>query len=174
MIIVSAIFADLFYVLADVYYTSRLEDKIISISSYLEDFDFSIFTVNNTACVLRKKDDKCQVYINYTYLKFIYKYGDVEEYIFELETSFDALTKIDKIFIYLYKYLNTALMSIVLFVIWQFCDSITISSNIIVQLGIVLLLGIALLGIYFLVNKIAYKCITKYIRKKDLIFLIFG
>jgi len=173
IIIAAAIFADLIYILINVYFTHRLEEKIISNSTYLEDFDFSYFIGSTTICILRLEDDKCQVYINYAYLEFIYYYWDVEEYIFELETSFDSLNKMDKIFIYLYKYMNTALMSIFLFVIWQICDSGTIAGNVIVQTTTVMFIALILLGVYYIANKIAYKYITKYIRKRDLTFLIF-
>lgn len=169
IMLIFALITCLIYILINMYFTNK---KIIRRSNYIGEYGCSIFTEYNMVGAVKIKKDICNIYINHMYLCWNQYPSDRAEYISKLKSRFLRLSKSDILYVYFYKYINTVLMSILLFSIWQISNSCIASTSISRQIIIASIISIALISVYFIVDIICMNVIIKTIKKRNLEFFI--
>jgi hypothetical protein len=145
-------------------------NRVIKWASYIEEYDCKIFSSNYMTYILRLEKDKCDVYMNGTFLFITLYKEDRQEYVAKLKTRISNLDKIDLTNIYLYKYLDMVLMSILLFIVWQAGNTITVGNNALLEILTTLAIALIAIAIYYAVVKICLKFITRILKRRDLMF----
>jgi len=167
-IIILALVTGCMYILIDIPFTCFLEGRTIAKSKYVAKYSCSIFTDYNKVCILILKYNRCDLYINQLYFLLDNCQSHRVLYLSKLKSRFLTLNKIDILYIYLYKYIDSVLMSVLLFIIWQFYSGINVYSHYINKVVIISCTLVLALPIYYAVTKICLVFITKVMQKRNL------
>ena len=168
--IITAIVVSFVYILLNSCFTRLIENKVMKCASYIEQYDCKIFRSNYVTYILKLDKDNCDIYMNEMFLFLTLYDEDRREYVAKLKTRFANLNKIDLVNIYLYKYVDIVLMSILLFIVWQIGNVITVGNNILLELLTILVIALVAIAIYYAVVKIFLRFITRIMKKRDLMF----
>ena len=166
--IISALVTGCMYILIDISFTCFLEGRTIAKSKYVAEYSCSIFTDYNKVCILILKYNRCDVYINQLYFLLDNCQSHRVLYLSKLKSRFLTLNKIDILYIYLYKYIDSVLMSVLLFIIWQFYSGMSVYNNYINKVVIISCTIVLALPIYYVATKICMVFITKVMQKRNL------
>jgi hypothetical protein len=168
--LITAIVVSIVYIILNSCFTRLMVNRVIKWASYIEEYDCKIFSSNYMTYILRLEKDKCDVYMNGTFLFITLYKEDRQEYVAKLKTRISNLDKIDLTNIYLYKYLDMVLMSILLFIVWQAGNTITVGNNALLEILTTLAIALIAIAIYYAVVKICLKFITRILKRRDLMF----
>ena len=165
-IVLLALVTSFIYILINIYKTSKFEKITMKMSMYVEKHKSSLFMGNQNICFLRLKGKECEVYINHIYFVYTQRYQDRAEYISKLKARFAKLSKIDILFIYIYRYIREILTSISLFITWQICS--IINNNTPSEMVFKAIVVILLILLYYTVIKMCLIAIKGSIDKRNL------
>ncbi|MDF2866370.1 MAG: hypothetical protein K0R72_1188 [Clostridia bacterium] len=164
--IVLSLLTGLIYAAINMYFTYKVEKKIMSKSTYVREYGASLFMGYNSIFLFKLKDDIHCLSLNKTHLYLTQYPRDRREYITELRTRLFLLKEMDIICIYFNKYIHSILNSVLFFVIWQICMVSEIKNGAIIQIAIVLCS-------YYIINKFFTNLTKKIMIKRDLeLFLV--
>jgi hypothetical protein len=155
------------YIVIDIYIKHRFLKKDVNTLTHIEKFEFGFVGAHSTLCILKVKKN-----MRATYRNTELYHCDRTSYMQKLQSRYDKLNNIDKMYIYFYEYINTVLMSILLFSVFQVFFSININSNILNQLFWIICLSLLICFTCFIIIQICLLCISMSMKKRDLMFFI--
>ena len=170
-IILMATFIAVTYALLDIFIVYLKEKKVVSLSSYASIYGCYLYFIYNTPYIFKLGKEKNEVYVYQPYLFLTQYTADRLDYIKRIKSRINNLTKLDIVYVYLYKYTSAVLMSLNFFVIWyvfDFLDYFDPAFHVLTLL--VCTLGLTL--VYFEIINIVMRKLTRVMKNRDLsIFL---
>ena len=167
-----AVVTSFIYISIGLYFTHRLEEKIMRNCNYTKELGCVLFMRSNPKYILKLNKESFELYINRMYLTMFEFSVNGVDYISKLKSRFAKLNKVDILLIYIYKYASTSFMSVMLFTAWYNSGNITIGDGPLIRLlSIVIILCISI-SMYFMITKIWYIYITKILKQRNLEFFI--
>lgn len=169
--ILIAAFIALTYALLDILLVYLKEKKVVSSSNYASIYGCYLYSIYNTAYIFKLGKEKNEVYVNQPYLVLTQYTADRPDYIKRIKSRINNLNKVDIVYIYLYKYTSTVLMSLNFFVIWYVFNLLDYFDPVVHVLTLlVCTLGLTL--VYFEIINIVMRKLTRVMKNRDLsIFL---
>jgi len=117
------------YTLVDILQINRLEKNIIAGSSYMENYECSVFKETDVSFIVEIKKGKCTVYLSQKSLYLANYYYDIQRYVNKLKYRCKHLNIVDLLIIYLYKYRTQLLVFSMSFVQFWICFHILTAIN---------------------------------------------
>ena len=174
LIIVSALITSLMYISISLFFTHRLEKRIMNKSNYIENHNINLFIACNPIYILKLKKGTFEFYYNHIYLHATQFSFNRLEYILKLKSRFATLNKIDILFIYLYKYISIFLSAVFMFMLYNKSYEIIKDSNTFEWLPFMFVVILVLTPVYLIVTKIIGYFFIKIMKKRDLEFFMYN
>lgn len=165
--IVLAFITGFVFILIRGYFVGREERVVMKGSKYFKKHNCNLFVDYDVPFILKIGRKTRELYINQVLLFPSQYYSNSEEVISELKERVLTLNKLDLLCIYLYKYMETVLMSLLFFVIWYLCELINMK-NALNEIVLIMAISVVMTLAYFKIMKIIKSKLKKFMMKHDL------